>query len=342
MGETPELGGGRAVRLLLGFSVALGLISGAGLAAWHAALALYRAPGPLAEERAVAIPRGAGRHVIAQRLRDAGVLDDWRVVAFLPAVWLTEASGALRAGEYAFPARVSLQGVLDILRTAPTVQRRLTVPEGLTVAQILALLEETEGLTGSVIDAPPEGSLLPETWAFSWGDTRDSLVRRMRAAMDRALAEAWAQRAEGLPLASPHEALILASIVERETAVPDERAKVAGVFVNRLRRGMPLQSDPTVIYAVSGGRGVLERPLSRADLEADHPHNTYRYRGLPPTPIASPGRASLLAAVRPAETDALYFVADGVGGHVFSRTLEEHNRAVVRWRAIERERRAGN
>ena len=342
MDQAPGGRGRRARRriavLLAGCLVAAAL----GVAGWQAMLEVYRAPGPLAEDRAVVIPRGAGPAAIAERLRDAGVLDDFRTLAFAPAARLTETAGPLRAGEYAFPASVSLAGVLDILRTAPTVQRRLTIPEGLTVAQILALLEQTEGLTGTVSEVPPEGSLLPETWAYTWGDTRESLIRRMRAAMDRALAEAWAQRADNLPFSSPREALILASIIERETGVAEERAKVAGVFVNRLRRGMPLQSDPTVIYAVSGGLGVLDRPLSRADLETDHPHNTYRNRGLPPTPIAAPGRASLLAAVRPRETDALYFVADGTGGHVFSRTLEEHNRAVARWRAIERERRGGN
>lgn len=342
MEEAPAGRGRRARRWIAGLVLAAALLGVAAYAGWRVVLEVYRAPGPLAEERAVVIPRGASPGAIAERLREAGILDELRAAVFVPAARLTEAAGPLRAGEYAFPAGVSLAGVLEILRTAPTVQRRLTVPEGLTVAQILALLDRAEGLTGTVSEVPPEGSLLPETWAYAWGDTRESLIRRMRTAMDRALAEAWAQRAENLPLSSPREALILASIIERETAVAEERAKVAGVFVNRLRRGMPLQSDPTVIYAVSGGLGVLDRPLTRADLDADHPHNTYRNRGLPPTPIAAPGRASLLAAVRPAETDALYFVADGTGGHVFSRTLEEHNRAVARWRAIERERRGGN
>ncbi len=334
--------GRRLPRLLVALGLGLAVLAAGAALAWREALRLYDAPGPLAAETAVVIPRGASHAAIADRLAEAGVLAPGRETALLVAARLTEREGPLRAGEYAFPAGASLRVVLQILRSGRTVQRRITIPEGLTVAQILALLDQVEGLTGTVGEPPPEGSLLPDTWAFSWGDSRESLIRRMRLGMDRALAEAWAQRADNLPLAGPREALILASIIERETALAEERAKVAGVFVNRLRLGMPLQSDPTVIYAVTQGTGVLDRPISRADLEADLPHNTYRIRGLPPTPIASPGRASLLAAVRPAETDALYFVADGEGGHVFSRTLEEHNRAVARWRAIERERRRAN
>jgi len=340
MTASPPLRRGRARRLLAGLAAILAVAAAGAYGAFRWAVGQYDAPGPLAEERALVIPRGAATAAIAEQLEAAGVVANAR--AFLVAAWATAEAGPLRAGEFAFPARASLRSVIETLRSGRTVQRRLTVPEGLTVAQILALLDETEGLTGTVATPPPEGSLLPETWAYSWGDSRESLIRRMREGMERALAEAWAQRADNLPFETPREALILASIVERETGVAAERGRVAGVFVNRLRRGMPLQSDPTVIYAVTGGLGVMDRPISRADLDADHPHNTYRYRGLPPTPIAAPGRASLLAAVRPEATDALYFVADGQGGHVFSRTLEEHNRAVARWRAIERERRREN
>lgn len=340
MADAPPPRRGRVRRLLAGLVLTLAVLAAGTYGAFHWAVAQYDAPGPLAEERAVVIPRGAATGTIAERLEAAGVIANAR--AFLVATWATADAGPLRAGEFALPERASLRTVIDTLRSGRTVQRRLTVPEGLTVAQILALLDEAEGLTGTVATPPPEGSLLPETWAYSWGDTRESLIRRMREGMDRALAEAWAQRADNLPFDTPREALILASIIERETGVAAERGKVAGVFVNRLRRGMPLQSDPTVIYAVTDGLGVLDRPISRADLDADHPHNTYRNRGLPPTPIASPGRASILAAVRPEVTDAFYFVADGRGGHVFSRTLEEHNRAVARWRAIERERRGAN
>ncbi|MFC7608407.1 endolytic transglycosylase MltG [Teichococcus aestuarii] len=251
-------------------------------------------------------------------------------------MWLTRDEGPLRAGEYLFPAQGSLREVVSVLRNARPVQRRLTLPEGLTARQMATLLEQAEGLTGEmpVID---EGELLPETYAYSWGDTRAAVARRAGAAMREALERLWKDRAEGLPLASPREALVLASIVERETGMPEERGQVAGVFINRLKRNMPLQSDPTVAYAAADG-GVLDRPLSRADLERDHPFNTYRIRGLPPGPIASPGLESLRAVLNPQETDALYFVADGNGGHAFARTLEEHNRNVARWRAIERQR----
>lgn len=325
----------RGLRLLAGLFAACIVLAAAGFGAWQWALRQLDAPGPAQAETAVVIPRGASSGTIAERLEAAGIIADQR---FFMLGLALDPGGALRAGEFAFPAGASVRDAIAILRSGRTVQRRLTVPEGLTVAQILGIIEAAEGLTGTVDTTPPEGMLLPETWAYSWGDSRASIVRRMTEAMERALAEAWAARAPNLPLANPREALILASIIERETGVADERAKVAGVFVNRLRRNMPLQSDPTVIYAVTGGAGVLDRPISRADLEFDHPVNTYRNRGLPPLPIAAPGRASLMAAVRPAETDALYFVADGTGGHVFSRTLEEHNRAVARWRQIERER----
>lgn len=287
------------------------------------------APGPLAESTTLIIPRG-GTERIAGVLREAGVIADPRLFAL--AAWWSRAEGPLRAAEFTFPPGASIRAVLAVLREGRAVQRRLTIAEGLTARQIMALLERTEGLTGEV---PPlaEGAALPETYAFAWGDSRASLARRAVAAMEAALAEAWAARAPNLPLANPREALILASIIERETGVAAERALVAGVFVNRLRRGMMLQSDPTVAYVP--GQGLpLERPLTRADLDQAHPFNTYRIRGLPPGPIASPGREALRAATRPAETEFLYFVADGAGGHAFARTLEEHNRNVARWRAM--------
>jgi UPF0755 protein len=200
----------------------------------------------------------------------------------------------------------------------------------------MAALEAAEGLTGPLPDPPPQGSLLPETYFFENGETRAAMLARMQKAMTDALAELWPQRAENLPFDTPEQAVVLASIVEKETGVAAERPQVASVFVNRLRRGMPLQSDPTVIFALTGGEADLGRPLLRADLQVDHPVNTYVVNGLPPTPIANPGRASLEAVLNPAETDFLYFVADGTGGHAFARTLAEHNRNVARWRAVQR------
>jgi len=320
----------RALRWSLLALALLGALGG--VAAWQAGR-LYRAPGPLAEERTLVVPRG-GVDGIGRALAEAGIVADPR--AFALAAWWNQAEGKppLRAAEFRFPAHASLAEVLRILREARPVQRRLTIPEGLTTRQIAALLERAEGLTGEV---PPleEGALLPETYAYQWGETRAALARRAEQAMTQALAAAWASRAEGLPLETPREALILASIVERETGVAEERARVAAVFLNRLRRGMPLQSDPTVIYAVAEGAG-LDRALTRADLERDNPFNTYRVRGLPPAPIAAPGKEALAAVTQPATTDDLYFVANGEGGHAFARTLDEHNRNVARWRARNR------
>lgn len=316
---------GRLLRWLGGTVLLLAVL--AGLAVWQAGR-VYQAPGPLAEPVDHVVPRG-GSEAIAAALLRAGIIEDGR--AFALASWLTRPDGPLRAGEFTFPAHASLADVLAVLRQGRPVQRRLTIPEGLTAAQILALLERTEGLTGPV-PVLAEGGVLPETYAYSWGDPRAGLLRRAEAAMNAALAETWAQRAEGLPLATPREALVLASIVEEETGLAEERPRVAAVFLNRLRRNMPLQSDPTVAYAVSAGTG-LDRPLSRADLERDNPFNTYRVRGLPPAPIAAPGREALRAVTRPAQTEELYFVANGEGGHAFARTLEEHNRNVARWRA---------
>ncbi|MBW7852254.1 MAG: endolytic transglycosylase MltG [Rhodospirillales bacterium] len=310
------------------------MLFAAGLAAvgWH----VHTRPGPLTEAVTVIVPRGSGLASIGRRLEAAGVVADARL--FSIAARLT-ADGPLQAGEYEFPARISGTEVLALLRSGKTVARRLTVAEGLTVSQVLALVRDADGLSGEVTETPAEGSLLPETYHYSYGDSRDAILGRMRDSMERALEAAWPQRAPDLPLASPDEAVTLASIVERETGLPAERPRVAAVFINRLRRGMKIQSDPTVIYAVSEGTGVLERPLSRADLVTASPYNTYVHTGLPPGPIANPGLASIGAVLNPLDTDELYFVADGNGGHVFAKTLAEHNRNVARWRRLEREAR---
>ncbi|MGG5811981.1 endolytic transglycosylase MltG [Falsiroseomonas sp. CW058] len=320
-------------RRLAALLILLLLIAGTAGGAWWYARAAWTAPGPLAQPAQVVVPRG-GMTAIAEALAERGVIADPR--AFLAAAWLTRGEGALRAAEFTFPAGASLRDVFEVLRNARPVQRRLTIPEGLTARQIAAVLERAEGLTGEMPEVS-EGAILPETYAYQWGDTRAAVVRRATAAMEAALAEIWAARAPNLPIQTPREALILASIVERETGKAEERALVAGVFVNRLRRGMMLQSDPTAAYAAADG-GVLERPLTRADLDRDHPFNTYRIRGLPPAPIASPGRDALRAVTRPEATEFVYFVADGTGGHAFARTLEEHNRNVARWREVERQR----
>lgn len=300
------------------------------------------APGPAAAETVVEVPRGAGLAGIADSLEAAGVVED--ALLFRVAARTEGVARQLKAGEYAIPAGASLRAVLGLLARGATLVHRMTVPEGLTSRQVAALIDETESLAGPPVgeDPPPEGSLLPDTYHFSRGDRRADIVTRMRRSMDAEVARLWAERAPDLPLETPEEAVILASIVERETGRGEERARVARVFVNRLERGMRLQSDPTVVFAVSDGAGVLGRKLTRADLAVDSPYNTYQSDGLPPGPIANPGRAALAAVMHPAETDDLYFVADGEGGHRFARTLPEHNRNVRRYRRAQREREAAD
>ena len=293
-------------------------------------------PGPLPGSRAMLLPRGAGLNDIAERLEEARIIRDGRL--FQLAAWTLGQGRSLKAGEYAIPAHVSLRDLVQILASGRVVVRKVTIPEGLTVRQTLAALAEAEGMEGTVAaEAIKEGELLPATYNYVWGDERGRMVVRMRAAMTETLERLWRERRPGLPLATPAEAVTLASIVEKETGRADERARIAGVFFNRLKAGMKLQSDPTVIYAVAEGRD-LGRALTRADLRQPHPYNTYVIEGLPPGPIANPGRAALEAVMNPAVTDALYFVADGSGGHAFARTLDEHNRNVARWRRLMRER----
>ncbi|WP_448187501.1 endolytic transglycosylase MltG [Azospirillum sp. sgz301742] len=292
------------------------------------------APGPLTEPVTVVIPRGSGLEAVAITLADAGVVSSPLLVVF--GAGLSGSVRDLKAGEYAFAPGISIEEVLEQMRRGRTVVHRLTVPEGLTSAQILALLEKEPVLTGAVPQRPKDGSLLPETYNFSYGDTREQLVERMQRAMTQVLAEAWKSRDKDLPYKSPEEALTMASIVEKETGVAAERARVAGVYVNRLGTGMRLQSDPTVIFALTDGSGELGRALTRADLRTESPYNTYVVTGLPPGPIANPGRASILAALKPERHEFLYFVADGSGGHAFAKTLPDHNRNVARWRDVQR------
>jgi UPF0755 protein len=284
----------------------------------------------LPEARAIVVPRG-GVTQLAQVLQSDGLLA--RPLVFRAAAWLTRGDGALHAAEFVFPAGASVRQVLTVLRTARPVEHHLTIAEGLTAQQITADLAHAEAMTGSV-KAIDEGSVLPQTYDYEYGANRTALVERGKAAMDRALATAWVGRAAGLPLTSPRDALVLASIVERETAKPEERPHVAAVYLNRLRQGMKLQADPTVVYLASNGAGVLNHHLTRAELGRDDPFNTYRSMGLPPAPICSPGVDSVRAVLHPATSDDLFFVADGSGGHVFSRSYEAHDAAVARWRAL--------
>ncbi|HWA79709.1 MAG TPA: endolytic transglycosylase MltG [Acetobacteraceae bacterium] len=302
--------------------LALALVAAAcGFAFWR-----YGAPGPLPAARAVVIPAGTTLEV-ARALADAGVIQAPRLFAL--AALATVREGPLHAAELRFPAHASFATVLAVLRTAPPVEHRVTIPEGLTAQQIEALLDRAPALKGPA-DLPEEGWVLPATYNYLYGTTRASIIARAHAALLRTLATLWDGRDAHLPFATKDDALILASIVERETAIPAERPRIAAVFLNRLKLGMRLQADPTVIYAVSDGAGVLKRPLRPADLAIASPYNTYRVAGLPPGPIDAPGIAAITAVLHPAPSAALYFVADGLGGHAFARTLsgQEHNIAI--------------
>ncbi len=310
------------------------LLVAAGLLAFYG-IDRFERSGPLSADTVVYIPHGSGLEAIARQLEQAGVIED--PLVFRLGAHALRATRALRAGEYLFPAALSTRDAIELLRSGHTVVRRLTLAEGLTSFEIATLIERAEALEGTVGAAPAEGSLLPETYHYARGDSRADLVARMGRALDEAVGELWPGRAPGLPIATPEEAVILASIVEKETGKPSERPLVASVFVNRLKKGMRLQSDPTVAYGLSGGQGPLGRALSRKDLQTPSPYNPYLIDGLPPGPIANPGRAALEAVLNPAQTGYLYFVADGSGGHAFAKTLAEHNRNVAKWRRIKKQ-----
>lgn len=314
-----------AVALLITIVVVAGV-------GWYLAQAYLRTPGPLLQPVIVDLPRGSGVSAIADSLAQVGAIE--HPLAFVALARALDKDRKLKAGEYAIEPGMSPEAIIALLESGKVVLHPVVVPEGLTVNEVYGLLAATDMLTGELPPAPPEGSLMPETYLVPRDAPRALVVERMRAAMQTALDELWAVRRPDLPLHSPQEALVLASIIEKETAKPDEYRLVSAVFHNRLRRGMPLQTDPSVIYALTEGEWPLERELLRADLAIDDPYNTYRVVGLPPGPIANPGRAALAAALDPAPVDYLYFVADGTGGHAFATTLTEHNRNVARWRKL--------
>ena len=319
-----------AIRVALVFIVLIGGVSfGAHL---YVSRSLWGA-GPATAPVTVVIAKGSRTGAIGQQLQDAGVVSHWWF--FELSALVLDSGGPLHAGEYAFTPAETLHEVLRQIREGRSVVHRLTAPEGLSVAEIVAIINAEPALAGQVTALPPEGSLMPDTYNFSLGDSRTDIVARMRRAMDKFLSESWAARTNPSALPSAAAALTLASIVEKESALPDERPKVAAVFLNRLGKGMKLQADPTVIYALTEGKAPLGRPLSHADLATDSPYNSYLYTGLPPTPIACPGRTSLKAVLHPDATNALYFVAEGTGRHVFAETLDDHNRNVAKLRQLE-------
>jgi UPF0755 protein len=314
----------------------IGLL-GTGAAAIYAKVQFSR-PGALEEPRSVVIAEGSSAATVAELLQRHGIISNGWV--FRAGVRLAGQGHNLKAGEYLIPAHASMQSIMESMVSGKSILYSVTLPEGLTSQQIVDRLNADETLVGEITDVPAEGSLLPDTYKYTRGDTRQNIVNRMRRERDRVLTEVWGRRVEGLPVTTPEELVILASIVEKETAISDERSRVAAVFINRMNRNMRLQSDPTVIYGIYGGKGKpSDKPITRTDLDQLNAYNTYKIDGLPPGPIANPGRASLEAVANPSRTGDLYFVADGTGGHAFAETYEDHRRNVARWRTLEAKRR---
>jgi UPF0755 protein len=303
------------------------------------AMWVYQGPGPAApsgEVTSVVLRRGASLPEIAGALEQAGVIRSSSL--FLTAAQTTGAARRLKAGEYEFASRASLRQVLNKIRDGKIVRHQVTIAEGLTSDMVVDILMRSPVLTGTV-PTPPEGSILPETYQVQRGEDRAAVLQRMMDDRDTLLDKLWAQRQPGLPFATKEEAVTMASIVEKETGLASERPRVAAVFINRLRQGIRLGSDPTIIYGLTRGR-PLGRGIFLSELQRQTPYNTYLIDGLPPTPIANPGRAALVAVLDPPRTNELYFVADGTGGHVFAATYEEHERNVVKWRQVERSKAA--
>jgi len=294
----------------------------------------FFAPGPLEAPVTLLFERGQGFQAMSASLEKSGVIRN-KYLFEAEAVLLGSAR-KFKAGEYEFSPSIPTSLVMDMIAQGRVVIHKITVPEGLTVREVTELLKAEPLLTGDVPEGIEEGELLPETYHFTYGDKRADLIERMEAARNKTLAELWEHRKEGLPYKDPEEAVTMASIVEKETGVPQERGHVASVFINRLRIGMKLQTDPTVIYAIEHDKGEFGRALTRDDLAYDSPYNTYKITGLPPGPIANPGRAAIEAVLNPPDTKDLYFVATGTGGHNFAATVAEHNANVRKYREQEK------
>ena len=311
------------------------LMIGAGVSYYYGKQILESA-GPLNEDRIVNIPARAGKRDISDVLQKEGVINvnPW---IFIGSVYAMKASSDLKPGEYLFQKNASLRDVIGTIVEGKVVQHAITIPEGLTSEQIVARLSDNDIFAGSVREIPREGTLLPETYKFPRGTTREQVIQRMQQTQKRVLAEIWERRNPDIPIKSPEQLITLASIVEKETGRADERSRVAAVFTNRLRQKIKLQSDPTIIYGMVGGKGTLGRPIRRSEITQPSPYNTYVIEGLPPGPISNPGRASLEATANPARTRDLFFVADGTGGHTFTETYDAHQKNVAKLRAMEKQ-----
>jgi len=303
---------------------------------FYYAISAYQNPGPLETNTNFIVRSGAGVAEIAASLERNNIVSDARIFRYLTATHLDDGE-SLKAGEYEIKAHASMNDIMELLKSGKSILYSVAFPEGLTVRQMFNRLNEDGVLEGDLpAVVPAEGSLRPDTYKFSRGTKRAEIIEQMAAAQQKLVDQVWDKRDPSLQLKSKDELVILASIVEKETGVPDERAHVASVFLNRLGKGMRLQSDPTIIYGLFGGDGKpADRPIYQSDLKKETPFNTYVIKGLPPTPIANPGRDALEAVANPWKTQDLYFVADGSGGHVFAATLEEHNANVKRWRQLE-------
>ncbi len=321
------------MRALLIFVILVGLIAASlyGAAVWEERN--FAAPGPLSADRVVVIEQGESSRGIAETLKGAGVIAN--DVLFRIGIMRRRQEAALKAGEYAFPAHVSMRDAMALLVSGKVVEHRITIAEGLTSQAAIDIVRGDPVLVGEAKDMPPEGSLLPETYNFRRGTTRPEMVARMRKAQETLLAELWPKRKAGLPYGSPADAVKLASIVEKETALPSERPRIAAIFINRLKSGMKLESDPTIIYGLTQGV-PLGHPLRQSEIAKPNPYSTYQNPGLPPTPICNPGRDAIAAVLNPPDSEELFFVADGHGGHAFAKTGAEHARNVAKLREIER------